>query len=70
MFLFFSGMDCKSSNNANKKLIQGKYNFCYFFWHFLKFICEYNTWSDAIDDNLAWNQYQYPTLPYIHNARW
>lgn len=54
MFLFFSGMDCKSSNNANKKLIQGKYNFCYFFWHFLKFICEYNTWSDAIDDNLAW----------------
>lgn len=70
MFLFFSGMDCKSSSNANKKLIQGKYNFCYFFWHFLKFICEYNTWSDAIDDNLAWNQYQYPTLPYIHNARW
>lgn len=24
MFLFFSGMDCKSSNNANKKLVQGK----------------------------------------------
>ncbi len=26
VFLFFSGMDCKSSNNANKKLIQGKDN--------------------------------------------
>lgn len=44
--------------------------FVTFFDTFLKFICEYKTLSDAIDDNLAWNQYQYPTLPYIHNARW
>lgn len=41
MFLFFSGMDCKSSNNANKKLIQGKYIIYFLFLRIYTLLKDY-----------------------------
>lgn len=38
LFLIFSGMDCKSSNNVNKKLIQGKFNILSFLFYLKDYV--------------------------------